>query len=288
MARLTDAIVAKGKAYAGSAPALEIGRGGQMGYMPRFGTVGADGKLYEEWINAHLYIKQNLIPLVLRYPRFFDYMPEKQYWIRGYKSMIEEHPISIEGLSSGLTVETDEEAVGGGGEMMEEITDVKRERSQISMTIPDKGGKSMLKMIDAIIRYGMKDPDTKRPLVSQFFKTVEDIGMYTPDFYTGMCIFIEPDVTQQVVIDAWLSFNMFPKGTGDRTGRRDLKSPGEKNNLSIQWSSITMNNEAVVILAQKILDQLTVLKKIPDKDLLPPIDRIDPSVANADSGFNRR
>ena len=288
MSRLKEAIVAKGRAYAGSAPALEIGRGGQFGYMPRFGKIDSDGKVYEEWVNNHLYIKQNVIPIVLRYPKLYDFMPDKAYWIRGYKAMLEDHPLTIEGLTSGLTVETDEEAVGGGGEFMEEITDVKRERTQLSFTIPDKAGKAIQKFIDATIRYGMKDPDTKKPLVSQFFNTLNDVGIYTPDFYTGMCMFIEPDVTQQVVVDAWLCFNMFPKGTGERTGRRDLKSPGEKNNLSIQFTSITMNNEATQIFAQKLLDQLTVLKKIPDTDLLTPTDRIDPSVEAIDSGFNRK
>lgn len=287
MARLTDAIISKGKAYAQPAPALNIARGGQQGYIPRFGAIGQDGKLYEEWVNAHLYIKQNVIPMVLRYPRFLDYMPDKKYWIAGYKSMMEEHPISIDGLNTGLTVSTDEEAVGGGGEYMEEPTDVKRNRSQLSYQIPDKGGKSLQRMLDFIIRYGMKDPDTKKPLVSQFFDTERDIGMYTPDFYTGMCIFIEPDLTHQYAIDAWLCFNMFPKGTGDRTGSRNLVNAGEKNVLSIEFSSITMNNEAVISLANKLLKKTLILKSIPDTDIITPIQDVDPSVAAIDGGFNR-
>lgn len=288
MSRIYDAVLAQNKAYSTHSPAMDVRYGGQQGYMPRFGLKDKNGKYWEEWVSNHSYIKQNIIPIVLRYPKFFDYMPDKAYWIAGYKALLEEHPISIEGLSTGITVETDEEVFGGGGEYMEEPVDSKRERSQVNIQLPDKAGRSFQKLLNCIIRYGIKDPDTKKPLVSQYFDTLKDAGgIYTPDFYSGVVLFIEPDVTQQVVIDSWLCVNFFPKSDGDRTGRRDMKSPGERNVLNIQFASITMNNEATLILGDHILKQMTRLRKNPDLDMTPPLGDIDPAVKAVEYGFNR-
>lgn len=288
MARLTDAVLAKNRAYATTGPAIDLRYGGQGGYLPRYGSVAGDGKIYEEWVSNHLYVRQNIIPVLLRYPKFFDYMPDKQYYISAFKSIMEEHPISIEGLNTGITVETDEEAVGTSGEQMEVPTGTKRNRSQISITVPDKAGKVIQKFYDIYIRYGIADPDTQKPLVSQFINTEKDIGIYTPDLYTAMMLYIEPDITHQVVNDAWMCFNMFPKGNGDRTGTRDIKSTGEMNRLSIEFTSITLNNIAVIQFAQRVMSQLMILRSIPDTDILPPINNIDPSVEAISTGFGRK
>lgn len=290
MSRITDGILGKGTAYAGSSPALDLAFGGQQGYMARIGLKGQDGKHYEEWINNHAYIKQNVIPVVLRYPLFFEFMPEKDKWIATYKALIEDHPLTIDGLQSGLTVETDEHAIGGGGEFQEEITDVKRTRSNLSFTFKEKAGKSIQKFLDFVIRYGYKDPDAKKPLVTRYMD-VNDAkvgGMYTPDFYTGSVLFIEPDITQQVAVDAWLCSNMFFKGNGERTGKRDIKTAPEAPELTIESSSITMNNEAVMELAQSVLSSLTVTKQVPDVDQTLPTTQIDEAVKAQSAGYDRK
>lgn len=131
------------------------------------------------------------------------------------------------------------------------------------------------------------DPDTKRALVAQYITDINTIGgMYTPDYYTGTVLFIEPDITQKVVVDAWLCTNMFPKGNGDRTGKRDLRSAGETPELSIEFTSITMNNSAVMTLANKILSSLSVLSKLPDTGIVVPSSEIDSTLAAAKGGFN--
>ena len=289
MARITDSILAKEKVYAGHSPAANLKYGGQMGYMPRIGMVGPDGKTYEEWISNQAYVTRNIIPVVLKTPKFFKYMGDEQAWVETYKALWELHPLTITGLSSGLTVETDEHAVGGAGEMQEEVTNVTRARSSLSTTYKEKNGKAIIKYLDYLIRYGMMDPDTKKPLVSKFIKNIDEIGgMYTADFYTGTILFIEPDVTQKQVVDAWLSTNVFPKSNGERTGKRDIKSAGESPELSIEWASITMNNEAVLKLADSILAKLTILNKLPDVDMVTPSSDIDPNVSSTSVGFNER
>lgn len=284
--RITDAILNKDKAYAGHSPALDLSYGGQQGIMSKIGRVGPDGKNYDEWISNQAYVKRNVIPIVLRYPKFFDYMPEKEKWIAAYKALIELHPLSIDGLSSGLTVETDEHPIGGAGEMQEEPTDVKRAKSTLTFVWKEKAGKAIQKFLDKFIRYGIMDPDVKRPLVADLIGDISSIeGMYTADFYTGTVIYIEPDITQKVVIDAWLCTNMFWKSNGDRTGKRDIKSAGEAPELSIESSCITMNNEAVLTLADRILSSLTSLSKLPDIGIVVPSAEIDASIAAAKTGF---
>lgn len=287
MSRILDAVLDSGKAYAGTSPALDLVYGGQNGIMANIGVVGADGKNYDAWISNAAYVKRNVIAIVLRYPKFFDLMPDKDKWIESYKNLIELHPLTIDGLSSGLTVDTDEHPVGAGGEFQEEATDVKRARSNISFTFKEKAGKSITKFLDYYIRYGIMDPDTKRALVAQYITDITTInGMYTPDYYTGTVLFIEPDITQKVVVDAWLSTNMFPKGNGDRTGKRDLRSAGEVPELNIEFTSITMNNAAVMTVASKILASLSVLSKLPDTGIVAPSVEVDSTLSSAKGGFN--
>lgn len=289
--RLTDAILGAGTAYASHSAALNLAKGGQNGYLARIGGVGPDGKNYGEWISNHAYVKKNIIPVVLSYPKFLDFMPESAKFIEAFKALVEIHPLTIDGLTSGLTVETDEHPIGGAGETQEEITDVKRAKSTVNFTFKEKAGKSIQKFLDIIIRYGYMDPDAKKPLVQKYFtgaKLDAVGGMYTPDFYTATVLFIEPDTTQRVVVDAWLCTNMFFKSNGERTGKRDLRSAGETLELSIESTAITMNNEAVLQLADKVLASLTILNLVPDTDMILPTTSVDPKIDSAKTGFNQK
>lgn len=287
MARISDAVLQKDSVYAGNAPALNLRYGGQDGYMSKIGRIGKDGKTYEEWISNQAYVQRNVIPIVIRAPKFFNFMPEPKKWIDTYKALIELHPTSITGLQSGLTVAVDEHAIGGAGEMQEEVTNVTRAKTAINMVYKAKAGKAIIKFLDIVIRYGMMDPDTKKPLVANLIKNIDAVGgMYTPDFYTGTVLFIEPDVTQKVVVDAWLSTNLFPKTNGERTGKRDIHSAGATPELTIDWGGITMNNDAVLTMADNVLAGLTVLNTSPDVDRIPGSTSIDANVATSNVGYN--
>lgn len=288
--RLTDAIVDANKGYnIGGAPSPIIAghRGGQNGYMPLPG-IYEDGKLVDNLQNAQPYVKQNVIPLVLRYPYFFNYMPNKDLWVKAYKSFIEDSPQSITGLTSGASVETVETAVGGSGEMFQTPSDVKQERSTPTINIPDKANRSWQRFLNTYIRYGIKDPHTKTPLVTTYFDLKEDGYIYTNDMFSGVVIFIEPDVTQQYVVDCWLCLNFYPLKDGTREGRRDLTQAGELNELSIDFAAVTFNNEAVQLLGQKLLDKLTVRRIRPDTGIMPPVEDIHPDLESADTGYNKK
>ena len=266
MSRIKEAILSKNSVYAGQSPALDLLYGGQNGAMSKIGQVGPDGKNYEEWINNHAYIRKNVIPVVLKYPKFFDLMPDSQKWIDTFVTLMELHPLSIDGLTSGLSVSFDEHPVGGAGEQQEELTNVERARSNPSFTFKEKAGKSIQKFLNQYIRYGMMDPDLKKPLVTSLsnFNISNVGGMYTPDYYTATMLFIEPDTTHKVVVDAWLCSNMAPKSDGDRTGKRDIRSAGEVPEYTIDFTAITLNNDSVISFAQTVLDKLTKLHQFPD------------------------
>lgn len=283
-----DAILDANTAYSLHAPAINLDYGAQQGYMPRIGMVGQDGKSYGEWISNHAYIRRNIIPILLQAPRFFDYMPNPDKYLSSFKALMEVHPLTIEGLQSGLTVETDEHPVGAAGEQQEEVTNVTRARSQISYTWKERAGRSINKFWNIFIRYGMMDPDTKIPNVAKYITDIEDIGnMYTPDFYSATMLYIEPDILHKVVNNAWLCCNMFPKSDGEVIGKRDIRSAAETPEYSIEFSSITMNNEAVLRLADTVLANLSVLNNIPDLDLILPITEIQPDVNNYNTGYDR-
>lgn len=282
--RLTDAILS-GSAYGTTATnVMNLAHGGQNGFMARIGSTGTDSGTYDSWISNQAYVQKNIIPVVISYPKFLDKMPDSAVWIAAFKELIEEHPLTIEGLTSGLTADFDEHRIGGAGEMQEEITDMKRARSTPSFTFKEKLGKSIQKFIDYVMRYGYMDPDTKIPLVKQYY-TAE--GIYTAEMYTATILFIEPDAIHQNVVDAWLCTNMMFKSNGDRTGKRDLGSAGSTLDLNIEMTSITMNNEAVLTFAKTILSSLTVLNKIPDTGLTVPATKIDETIsAITTSGFS--
>lgn len=290
MARLINAILPRDKAWNRNVPGIDVRFGNNEGYLPRIGTIDpATGKLAEEWVSAQPYIKQNIIPVLLRAPKFFKYMPDPHYWVAAYKAIVEEGCQSITGLSSGITVDVDETELGGSNEVFEMPNGAKRERSNINTVIIDKAGRSIQRLLEHIIRYGMVDPDAKKPLVSLYMDTLRDLqGVFTNDQFAASMLYIEPDVTQQVVYNAWISVNVWPKGAGEATGQRDLRQPGQKNEMSIDWANITMNNYAVINFAQSILNQLTYLNVNPEYGMVVPVDRIDPEVAAVEFGFNRK
>lgn len=264
MSKILDAMDSTN--YGGSikgAKLLDLTQGGVNGNIPVIGKIGKDGKNYEAWVSNHAYISQDIIAVVMKTPLFFDFLPNPEKWKKTWKALFEVHPISITGLNSGLTVETEEEEIGGTGEFQEAVRDVKKARTNITIEVKEKMHKAIQKYLDYIIRYGIKDYITKKPLVSDFITDINKIaGGYTPDYYTGTVLFIEPDITRKAVVDAWFSTQVFFKANGDRTGKRQLASGGEGLTLSLSVASITLSTDKVFDLAEKMLPTLTTIKTI--------------------------
>lgn len=249
MARLTDALTGiTNKAYAKghTQPMLDLNNGGQMGFAPDL----------TEWVSNQAYVRRNVFCLLLEAPQFFQYLPEPDKWVNTLRALVELHPKTIEGLNAGLTVEVAETPVGGGGEMQEEFTDVKRARTQPVFTFDEKYGMPIQTFIREWITQGMMDPDSKVANVGTIAgKRPTDM---LADQYSMTCAFIEPDPTHRKVMKSWITTNMFPKGTGDIIGKRDLTSASEILTLSIEFTGVSQFNLGTNVLAQKLLDNINI------------------------------
>lgn len=254
MARVTEALL-DGKAFSKgvTSPMLDLSYGGQMGFSPDL----------REWVSNAAYVRRNVFCLLLEAPKAFSRLTDKNpdIWVRALRALFELHPRTIEGLNSGITVETAETPVGGGGEVQEEFVDVKRARSQPVFTWDEKYGRPVQTLLYNWITYALMDPESKVANVG----TLES-GYPTdmlPDQYTATCIFIEADPTHRKVVKAWLSTNMFPKSTGDILGSRDLTSAMSLTQLSIEFTALTQFGQGVNQFAQKLLDNINITNANP-------------------------
>jgi hypothetical protein len=267
MARVTSALL-EGKAFSKgrTQPMLDLTYGGQLGYAPNL----------PEWVSNQAYIRRNLFCLLIEAPKFFQSMPDPDKWVQTLRALVELHPRTIEGLNGGLTVETAETPVGGGGEMQEEFTDVKKARSQPVFTFDEKYGMPIQTFLRDWITNGLMDPDSKVASIGTLAKGTYPTDMLA-DQYAATMIFIEPDPTHRKVVKSWLTTNMFPKGTGDIVGKRDLTAGGELTSLNIEFTGISQFNLGSNILAQTLLDNINITNANP---YLRPafVNGIDPKV----------
>ena len=273
MSRLLNAF-AKGPATANyPAPMLDLRRGGQQGYGPDLPA----------WVSNQAYIQQNLVVLLIEAPVGFKYMPDPNFWIGALKALIETHPKSITGFNAGLSTEFfDANPVSGGGEIQEDLTDVKRERSAPSFTWVEKYGRPIQTFwYEFITNLGM-DPDTKIPNIS----TLPGIrpGDLLADMSTFTVLAFEPDPTYTKVMKAWLTTNMFPKSTGEITGKRELSSAKSGLELTVDFTAISQSSLGVRLFAQAILNNIIITNANPN--LAPAfVNAIDPNVLAAETPY---
>lgn len=259
--------------------------GGQNGRSPSLGY-DDNGTLKSQWISNQGHVSRNIVAVVLQAPEFFNYMQSPEKWVETLKSLWELHAESIEGLNGSLTVETAEHPIGGAGEQQEEVTNVTRERTTLSLTTKDKMGKPFQTFLDMWIRWGIMDPDTKDPLVSTLRDI--DLGLYTANNYSATILFFEPDITNKWPVEAWLCANVFPKSKGELTGKKAITEGGELVELSIEWSSITVSDNSVKALAQSIMNDMSVFSQLPTNQPLF-VDGRESNISDEDvpMGYNR-
>jgi hypothetical protein len=247
MSRITDAILAN-KAFGteSTQPMLDFTYGGQQGWAPNL----------TEWVSNQAYVRRNLICVLLEAPRFFSLLPDPQKWVSSLKSLMELHCKSIEGFNAGLTVEVDEHPVGGAGEMQQEVTDVKRARTEPSFTFVEKYGMPIQTFLHNWITYGLMDPDTKFAMSGTLSGQRPDDLL--ADWYSMSCLFLEPDPQHRKVVKSWVTTNMFPKGTGEIIGKRDLTAASEVLNLTVEFTGISQFSLGTNKFAQQILETINL------------------------------
>jgi hypothetical protein len=273
MSRLADAILT-GQFTAGySAPMLDLRNGGQMGYAPNLAAFASNAA----------YVQRNLVCLLMEAPLGFQFMPDPDFMVGALKALLETHPKTITGMNATVTVDfSAENAVSGGGEMQQDFTDIKRQRSEPQFVFVEKYGRPIQTFLYEWITNLIGDPDTKVPNIATLAGNKPTDLL--PDMYTCTCLFFEPDPTFSTVVKAWLTTNMAPKGTGDITGKRDLASAMESSDLTIDFTGISQSSLGVRQFAQSILDNINLTNANPN--LAPAfLQGIEADVAAANTGY---
>lgn len=270
-------------------PWMDLTRGGQFGYLPRIGTVDKDGKVKSELINHGSYLRRDLIPILLNYPRFFDYLPNTDLLVKTLKALIEDRPIRIEGINHKLSVEYTETPIGAAGEAIVEPTKVKRERNQITFTYNEVMNKSIQRFIEFMIKFGISDPHTNTPLIARYLNIKDNIHIYTPDMYSFTVAFIEPDATNQYAVDGFICTNCWFAEAGERLGSRDITAPKDKLEISAVINPVTTSEPQTVQFCDQLLKNITIFNIDERAHVLPVTREVDPAILASDNevGFNR-
>ena len=245
MSRLADAILQGGYSR-GKSNMLDLSYGGQNGFAPNL----------TEWVSQTHYVRRNIHCILLEAPRGFQYLPEPAFWISALKNMVEVHARTITGLNAGLEASYSEVAVSGGGELFEDVTDVKRERSNVTFGFTDLYGRPMQTFIQNWILYLLGDPENKIPMINTL-TTVRPSDMLA-DMSSATMLFIEPDPTHSKVAKSWIGTNMRPRLTGEIAGRKDLTAAGDLSEIDIGFTGVYQSGIGVDMFAQAILNSLNM------------------------------
>lgn len=248
MSRVTAAILQPGTAFSTghNTPMVDLQYGGQMGFAPDL----------SEWVSNQAYVRRNVFCLLIEAPKGFQMLQNPPAWIATLRALVELHPISIEGLNAGLKVDVVSAPVGGGGQIQEDFVNVTEEPSKVVFKWGEKYGMPVQAFLRGWITNLMMDPNTK-------FANVSTIAGQRPtdmlaDQYAATMLFIEPDPTHTKVVKSWLITNMWPEGTGEITGRRDLTAAAEPVNLDISFTGIAQYSLGVDAFAQRMLDGINI------------------------------
>lgn len=224
------------------APMSNLSWTGTMGWAPN----------QTNWASSQPYVGRNLISILMEPPRGFQVMPEPDKWILTLKSLVETVPTSITGLNAGLELTTDSVAYGGDGSVFEVPTDCKRVVTDVNMTFYERNGLPIFRYFDYWIRLFIMDPITKVAMVNTI-PTSKVTDLFA-DQYAMTMLFIEPDPSNRYVNQAWLVTNMFPKGTGENSAKRDMAGGMQRRDITIQFAGIAQYGVGVDAAAQAILD----------------------------------
>lgn len=266
--------------------------GGQFGHHHRVGMLGDDGRPYAEFLNSAGYVKQNLIPFLLDYPKGFDYFPNPDLMIATLKALVEVRSKTIDGFNAKLTVNTSEFQIGrAGSETMEDILRVTREKSSPTHTIPETIGFGVNRFLESYITYLLGDPDVGPAQVFNLMSDEEreENQIWTPEKYGFSILYVEPDIQHYNCINAWLLLGGFFKGTGEWTGKRDIQSDPEGNpEHSLEIGGLVLPPlPGVRKLGQQLLRGLSILRKFPEETMVVPENEIKPKIQDINTGFAR-
>lgn len=251
--RAQNVIASGGYANGATQPMLDIGVNGQFGYAPDLTNL----------ISNQAYVQKNLQLYLLRAPGFFSLMPNPDKWVASLRALVETHARTVEGYNAALTVDIENHPVGGGGEQQHEFTNVTRAISEPVLGVQEKYGMPFTTFLHYWIQYGLMDPETKLALIGTISDQSKVPTDWLYDWYGMTVLALEPDPTGRKVLKSWITTNMWPKGTGDITGKRDLTSPGEMKLMNIEFTGTSQFSLGTNVFAQKFLDKINMANANP-------------------------
>jgi hypothetical protein len=251
---VTDTLIGK-KAYGQyiNNAAIDIAHGGQFGYAPNM----------TEWKSNQAYVRKSGFAVLLEVPKFFLVMPDPESWIQALKALLETQSKKIEGFKQGVKLEVEEHDFGAAGEKQQEVVNATRERSEPTITVQEKYGRPIQTFINAWMRYGLMDPETKYALISTLAKKEQIPDDLLADWYSCSWAFIEPDPTGRKVVKSYLVANSWPMEEGDVESVKDPVSSQEMLELTIPFSGITQVGVGVNIFCQQLLDKMNRINANP-------------------------
>ena len=237
--------------------------GGQNGYMINLGTGGK-----QEWMNNSAFVSGNVIAVVLETPPFLKFFDNKDILQEYLIALVETHTEEINGLNAGVTLETAKHNISGAGQEQAEVVDSKRAQSDISHKYIEKPGKVINRLLDFYLRYGIMDPDTKRPLVTTTAKfrseATEDEKLYTPDMWSMTILYMELDFGMMNVTEAFAVTNHYPTTDGGVEVTKNLANAKAIKEVDIKWEGIVESGPQTRVMAQRIFDAMSITKTRPE------------------------
>lgn len=234
-----------------------ITKGFAKAVNPELGGQNGFARKPAEWVSNADHIKQDLVGVVLSLPKAMAYMPDSEARIKQLKALLELHPTNIGGMNQSLTVEATESIAGSSGEMMQSVGGVKRERSNPTLTIPNKYGKIVTRHISDWIRYLLKDEETEAPrIIAEPAYISAESPELLPDMYSMTMLFFEPNTNWTKCNEAYLCVNMWPLGITNESAKNkgDTK---ENEVIELSFTALTSVGESVIKLADAYLASLT-------------------------------
>lgn len=250
MARPSDVILTPNGGWATGRQnsMLDLRKPGQMGFAPD----------YANYLSNQAYVRKNLVPILIEAPRGFSLMREPEKWYATLRALVELYPISIDGFQAMLEVDVQETSpVGGSGEMHQDPVNVTRQRSNPVFRWNEKYGMPVQAFLRAWIQYFIMNPESKIADVATLAGVTKPTDMLA-DMYSMTCLFYEPDPVHSKVVKSFLCTNMFPMNSGELNARREITAPGDPVTYDIPFTAITQFGPGVDIMAQAIMDTISV------------------------------
>ena len=271
---INDPVNQKREAYGKKsyAPMIDVGAGGNFGQRPD----------YNSWTSNQPYVRRNGIFILLEAPLMFNFLVDSNKYIESLTAMFELHSRTITGLSKTKNVATDSVPMGGGGEVLEVVTNVTVEPTALQIAYNELRGSPIRRMHDVWIEMAGMHHETKNPTIMFSKEKIKSIAdrkgvTMTPEWSSASGIFIEPDPSGMACEDAWIIGNIFPKGSGTVEGAKDITADMPIIQHDISYTGFSDISPNASLIGQALLDSINNKMISPDdrksfiKEIMPDV-----------------